>query len=204
MWTARAEASNWAVGSLRDQARAKSQQTAADSLWIVCTDAVMDRALAQLWETESPLVLRSHGGRVTEDAAPHADVPGAPERGIEYAVEQLRVHDVVVCGHSMCAGLPAELDARRPSPTAADALLGRVRQREAMNERGRRFVIEQLETLEKLPAIAAAVSERRLRVHGVFYLIESGLFTLYERESGAFLPLHPMYDARDVQRAAAL
>lgn len=116
---------------------------------------------------------------------------------IEFAVLQLQVQNVIVCGHSHCGAIrglyetPAadalhlrqwlELarGAALPGPVSAD-VLRRVEQRS---------IVLQLERLMSYPMVASRVKEGRLFLHGWYYVIEDGQVLVLDAEKGSFEPL---------------
>src|SRR5262249_54805959 len=83
---------------------AKGQKPLA--LFITCSDSrVMPDMLAQT-EPGELSVLRNAGNLVP----PHGAGSGAEAATIEYAIDQLKVRDVIVCGHSRCGAMHGLLE----------------------------------------------------------------------------------------------
>lgn len=101
---------------------------------------------------------------------------------IEFAVLQLEVSHIVVCGHSHCGAMRALYDevpaeARHMNAwlsLARDAVLPVVPTPEALRRVEQRSVILQLERLLSYPMVARRVEEGRLFLHGWYYVIEEG------------------------------
>ena len=116
---------------------------------------------------------------------------------IEFAVLQLQVQNIIVCGHSHCGAIrglyeqPADearhlcqwLELARgaalPGPASTD-VLRRVEQRS---------IALQLERLMSYPMVASRVKEGRLFLHGWYYVIEEGQVQVLDAGSGRFEPL---------------
>lgn len=108
---------------------------------------------------------------------------------LQYAVEVLRVEDVIVCGHEGCGGVRAAMT-RTGAPAHVDNWLANIRtvarlhdeELDALNDE-RRFarlvelnVVEQVHNLSRTPVIQAAWARgSTLRVHGWVYRLEEGL-----------------------------
>ena len=123
----------------------------------------------------------------------------------EYAVVELGIEDLIVCGHTCCGAMQALVNsatASGPSRTPlvahwlrhADATLEIVRehyghlQGQALtNAAAEENVLVQLEHLRSLPVIAARISSGRVRLHGWMYKIDSGEVFYYESELGQFV-----------------
>lgn len=170
--------------SLRQQAESLGNSAGDKILWIACTDVVMDQAIERLRSVMPALVLRRFAGDVPDhDCSDYDEFAAA-----HYAVEQLGVRDIVICGHSMCSGIAVEQweVSGREQLIGSDLLLHRSRMREARNERSRENVIRQLGELHACPWVTELVGNGDLAVHGAFYLAESGTFTRYDYSSGKF------------------
>jgi carbonic anhydrase len=101
---------------------------------------------------------------------------------IEYAVNHLKVAHLVICGHTECGGIKA-LDSRmdalaEPSLTSwvelAREAQTRVDGRGVEKEKRHRAIVEQnvilqLERAAGYPAVAKALKENRLELHGWLY-----------------------------------
>ncbi|NLF73265.1 MAG: carbonic anhydrase [Candidatus Anammoximicrobium sp.] len=124
---------------------------------------------------------------------------------VEYAVVELGVEDVIVCGHTGCGAMQAlinSLEASGPSRTPlvmnwlrhADATLEIVREhyghlqgKALVNAAAEENVLVQLEHLRTLPVIASRISSGRVRLHGWMYKIDTGEVFYYESETGQFV-----------------
>lgn len=94
---------------LIDQARVFRARLAAHGLdlsdrspramFISCSDAQLVPALLTAVHPGDLFELRTYGGQI-----PHHDTaaPSGEARTIEYAVDELKVSDIIVCGHSRC------------------------------------------------------------------------------------------------------
>jgi carbonic anhydrase len=116
---------------------------------------------------------------------------------IEFAVLQLQVHNIIVCGHSHCGAVrglyeepPAEathlrewLELARCAALPASATADTLRQVE------QRSVVLQLERLLSYPMVARRVREGQLYLHGWYYVIEDGQVLVLDTETGRFEPL---------------
>ena len=124
---------------------------------------------------------------------------------VEYAVVELGIEDLVVCGHTACGAMKALVASAEPSAPSrtplvthwlrhADATLAIVRDHYGhlqgpalVNAAAEENVLVQLEHLRTLPVIASRVSSGRVRLHGWMYKIDSGEIFYYESESGQFV-----------------
>ena len=115
---------------------------------------------------------------------------------IEYAVLQLQVSRIVVCGHSHCGGIRAlyfggPAGARNLNAwleLGRDAVLPVQDSPEALRRTEQRAVVLQLERLMSYPMVREAVEAGRLTLHGWHYVIEDGEVHVFDVHSGQFIP----------------
>lgn len=115
---------------------------------------------------------------------------------IEFAVLQLKVRSIVVCGHSHCGairaayeGVPDEARNLKSWLTLADeALLPVLPSDEALLRTEQRSVVLQLERLMDYPMVRRAVEAGDLTLHGWHYVIEDGDVHVFDAQHAAFIP----------------
>ncbi len=123
----------------------------------------------------------------------------------EYAIVELGIQDLIVCGHTGCGAMQA-LVSTPLTPTIsrtplvshwlhhADATLEIIREHykhlegsALANAAAEENVLVQLEHLRTLPSVASRISSGRVRLHGWMYKIDSGEVFYYESEIGQFV-----------------
>jgi carbonic anhydrase len=175
-----------------------------DTLFLTCSDS---RVLAELITQSRPgelFVVKNIGNIV-----PPAAVTGATNStaaAIEFAVDVLRVNDVVICGHSQCGAMTAlmnGLPAGAPLPHLAEwlelaapvrqyietryaHLSGRAARLRAAEEEN---VLFSLANLQTYPAVQTRLGDGSLRLHGWFFEIASGELFAYDVAHRQFAPL---------------
>lgn len=115
---------------------------------------------------------------------------------IEFAVLNLHVEHIVVCGHSHCGairaayeGAPAEaINLHTWLQLANEALLPVQVCPEALYRTEQRSVVLQLERLLDYPMVRREVEAGRLRLHGWHYVIEQGQVHVFDAEQARFVP----------------
>lgn len=154
-------------------------------LWIACSDHGMHGAVRRIRRWGRELVVRGFGGGNGQQAWLH-DVASC-------VIDHFPIHEIVLCGHSACSAVPeADEEHFLRSPQTADRLLQGTIRRMAHNARCRQVVVEQLEALRADSRLAELVEADELRVTGMFYLEESGIFTVYNSATETFVPLEPL------------
>jgi carbonic anhydrase len=184
----------------RGQFKLLAESQAPEWLFITCSDS---RVVPDLFLGTGPgdLFITRNAGNVVPMTS--HDVDGVTAT-IEYAIEVLRVKSAILCGHSDCGALKAALDRKgletmpkakrwlshveaafshRQPPNPADGEHAEL----AALIRGN--VVAQLWNLRAQPAVARAVQEGRLTVHGWYYDILSGRIERYDEQIRRFLPL---------------
>ena len=115
---------------------------------------------------------------------------------IEFAVLQLQVSRIIVCGHSHCGGIRALYFGGPAGAHNLNAWLELGREAvlpvqpgpEALRRTEQRAVVLQLERLMSYPMVREAVDAGRLTLHGWHYVIEDGEVHVFDVATGGFVP----------------
>ncbi len=173
------------------------------TLFITCSDS---RVLAELITQSQPgdlFVVKNVGNIV-----PPATVTGSTNStaaAIEFAVEVLRVSDLVVCGHSQCGAMEA-LMLDKPlqyMPNLSEWLrvaepVRRIIQKEYKHltsdtdrttAAAEENVLLALENLHSYPAVQRHLADGSLHLHGWFFKIATAELFAFDPEVNQFLPL---------------
>ncbi len=162
-----------------------------DALFIACSDS---RVAVNVFASTDPgdlFVMRNVGNLV-----PPAGHPGGTgtAAAVDYAVDVLKVRDVIVCGHSDCGAMRAHCQGHAALPDGALKSwleMGATGPGEGMdvNEASRRNVLAQIGHLKGYPCVSRAIAEGRLKVHGLWFDIRHVEVHYYEEEDGAWTVL---------------
>jgi carbonic anhydrase len=185
-----------------DQFRALAKGQAPDSFLITCADS---RVVPELMASTDPgelFVMRNVGNLVppsTADGISTGDLSEAS--AIEYAVLELKVQNIIICGHSECGAMKAALAGKPMSETPnlarwlhhitpavfrleqegpLDPKLSRHDQLSQLN------VLVQLQHLATYPIVHRGVAKGNLHLVGCWFNIAEGAVCVYERESRVF------------------
>ncbi|CAL9599361.1 Carbonic anhydrase 1 [Actinosynnema sp. ALI-1.44] len=149
------------------------------ALFITCADSRIVPSAITGAEPGSLFELRT-AGNVIPAFDPRA--ASAEMATVEFAVVQLGVSEIVVCGHSHCGAVDA-LHGDRQALTHLPSMVRRLaahapfrtgRPTPGLREEGRRHVLAQLRNLEDYPFVRDRVVAGDLRTHGWFYDVETG------------------------------
>ncbi len=161
------------------------------ALFITCADSRIVPAAITGAEPGTLFELRTAGNVIPPYSL---SKPSSEMATIEFAVLQLGVSEIVVCGHSHCGAVTALHGAAIDHlPAMRGWLMPRQRRRNsapqdpAMRAEGQEHVRAQLGVLLEYPFVAERVASGQLRVHGWFYDIETAEVSACAEH--AFLPL---------------
>jgi carbonic anhydrase len=179
-----------------------------DALFIACSDSRMAVNVFASTEPGDLFVVRNPGNIVSPAAADGRSVADESEAAaIEFAVLELQVKDVIVCGHSSCGAMTALLEGREQlsSPNLrswlrhAEPALARLadpRGPRALDLLSQENTLLQLEHLRTYPVVAKEESAGRLRLHAFWFDIAQAEVLAYAEEEGAFVPLDEAHAER--------
>lgn len=184
----------------RSQFHLLAETQSPEWLFITCSDSRIVPDLV-LGTGPGDLFITRNAGNVVPVST--SDVDGVTAT-IEYAVEVLKVKHAILCGHSDCGAMKAALDrkgleklpkAKRWLRHVEDAFHHRQPLNSADGAQAelasliRGNVVAQLGNLRAQPAVAHALAEDRLTVHGWYYDILTGRIDRYDEGEQRFVPL---------------
>lgn len=159
-----------------------------ETLFITCSDSRIDPNLVTQTKPGELFVIRNAGNIVPRPGTGELSV----EATIQYAVDVLKVKNIVVCGHSHCGAVTGllNLDSLDSMPAIknwvkkSEKVLERVSQAAEgrVCEAIKANVMLQLEHLMEYPYVASAVEAGQLGLHGWVYHFESGQVEFLNRE----------------------
>lgn len=174
------------------------------TLFITCSDS---RVLAELITQSKPgdLFVVKNVGNIVPPASVTGDT-NSTAAAIEFAVENLRVSDIVICGHSQCGAISTLLGGTPladSTPHLRDWLklaapvlemvkrdyahLTDARARE--NAAAEENVLFGLDNLHGYPCVQNRLMDGSLRLHGWFFKIATAELFAYDPETRQFSPL---------------
>lgn len=175
-----------------------------ETLFITCSDS---RVLAELITQSQPgdLFVVKNVGNIVPPATVSGDT-NSTAAAIEFAVQVLKVSDIVVCGHSQCGAVAALMaggvdqqampqlsrwldlaaPVRRAIAQEYACLPGDAERLRAAEEENTLFALENLQTY---PCVQARLADGSLHVHAWFFKIATAELFAYDPESKQFEPL---------------
>lgn len=148
-------------------------------LWIGCSDSRCPETTILGLQPGDVFVHRNIANIVTPTDLNSLSV-------IQFAVQYLKVKDIIVCGHTKCGGVSAALGNKKLGLIDTWLLPLRALRRdhlkllESLDEKDASLKLVELnvragvKVLEENPVVIDAMSERGLKVHGLIYDVGSG------------------------------
>ncbi len=173
-------------------------------LFITCSDSRIDPNLITQTDPGELFICRNAGNIVP----PHQFHAGGMTASIEYAVQALKVKDVIICGHYGCGAMAAamDLDSLKDFPHVLDwlvhskAALAVVEHKHAQADDQQRLdllcernVVLQMQHLATHPYIAARLATDEIELHGWIYDVGSGMVKAYDSIGDRFTPVEEHY-----------
>ncbi len=174
------------------------------TLFITCSDS---RVLAELITQSKPgdLFVVKNIGNIVPPAGVTGDT-NSTAAAIEFAVENLRVSDIVICGHSQCGAISALLGQTRvgddlphlrdwlklASPVLETLKKDYAHLTEAVdreNAAAEENVLFGLDNLHSYPCVQNRLADGTLRLHAWFFKIASAELYAFDPQSQQFIPL---------------
>lgn len=194
---------NFQISYFREEAdffRRLSTGQSPEVLFITCSDSRVDPNLVTQSKPGELFIVRNVGNIIPPyDAVKDKNSVAA---AIEFAVLQLKVSDIIVCGHSNCGAMRALLAGgheNRDMPhfrawlhladSVREIILRHyadatddIRQRVSEEEN----VLLQLHNIQTYPFVKKALDEGTLRLHGWYYNIGTGSIYSYNSSEDVF------------------
>ena len=174
------------------------------TLFITCSDS---RVLAELITQSKPgdLFVVKNVGNIVPPASARGDT-NSTAAAIEFAVEMLRVSDIVICGDSQCGAISAllgETPVGKSMPHLRDWLNLAAPVLETMRSQythltestarsiaaAEENVLFGLDNLHSYPCVQECLMDGSLRLHGWFFEIATAELFAYNPETRQFSPL---------------
>ncbi|OFZ17965.1 MAG: carbonic anhydrase [Bdellovibrionales bacterium GWB1_55_8] len=173
-----------------------------DTLFIACSDS---RVVPNLFASSDPgdlFVVRNVGNLIPPCGDQgHSASDESEAAAIEYALLNLPIAEIVVCGHSECSAMAALVEGRKKIQASnlkswlrhGDKSLEQLNsghslpgQRERHNQLSQLNVLEQMEHLRTYPVVSKRLQEGTLRLHGWWFDIREADVYEYEAKENRF------------------
>ena len=203
---------NHVFNSKRELFRQLADGQRPGALLITCSDSRISPNLLTQTEPGEIFVLRNAGNII-----PPYPVECGEIATIEFAVVELGIQDIIICGHSDCGAMkgvinPDVVEARMPSvyrwlhharrtSQIIESQYSHLQDRELLTATVEENVIVQIENLRSHEFIEKRLAQGELSLHGWVYKFETGEVFAYDPETEQFLPIKsdakPTYPRND-------
>ncbi len=163
-------------------------------LFITCCDSRIDPNLITQTQPGELFIIRNIGNIIP----PYGKTTGAEGAAIEYAVQELGIKEIIVCGHSHCGAIKGLLQLGNlveEMPLVYDWLKYAEATRQVIKENYQGYegedllnvaieenVLTQIENLRTYPAIHSKIHRGQLNINAWVYKIETGGVVVYSAE----------------------
>lgn len=167
------------------------------TLFITCSDSRINPHLVTHTKPGEIFVLRNVGNMVPDYHEKKGEF--STLAAVEYAVLNLEVQTIIVCGHSHCGACAAiwqpdcvGLHTRQWLSLAKPVIDALKEESKKMESKEKNFLTEQinvllqLDRLKNYPFIKKRLEKGKINLVGWHYLIESGDVLIYDEEKGGF------------------
>lgn len=174
-----------------------------DSLFIACSDS---RVVPNLFASTDPgdlFVIRNVGNLVPPCGGPHglSSADESEAAAIEFAVEKLKVKDIIICGHSECGAMHALLEGRlkinlpnlkewlKHGEEALDQLKknpGPDKTITAHNRLSQLNVLLQIEHMKSYPLVRKKLENKDIKIHAWWFELANASVHYYDLELARF------------------
>lgn len=165
------------------------------ALFITCADSRVDPTLITHSQPGQLFVDRNAGNFIP----PFHGENASEAAGIEYALEALKIPNIVICGHTDCGAMKAVLHPEKAKglkcvskwltngvPARERVMARKLPKTEQLKALTEQNVVVQLENLLTYPVVAAKLKAGKLKIAGWVYDIEHGKVLEYDPGTGSF------------------
>lgn len=171
------------------------------ALFITCSDSRISPDMLTQTQPGELFIMRNAGNIVSPCSWDHASGEAAT---LEYAVKQLKVREVIICGHAKCGAVHGllHLDTLDALPEVkrwlqfSEPVLAALKKdtagmspEEVLAIAIERNVLQQLENVKSYPFVSEAVERGELRLHAWVYHFETGTVLAHDQTKNRFVSL---------------
>lgn len=168
------------------------------TLMITCSDSRIDPNMVTQTAPGEIFIVRNAGNIIP----PYGACQGGEEASIEFAIDGLKVQNIVVCGHSACGAMKALIhpESTKNLPSVKRWLMHAEATRrccelhsKALHEVPLSTVVEenvktQINNLKTHPSVFAAIKNKQVNIFGWVYHIENGMVSILNPKTNKYIP----------------
>ncbi|MCB2081135.1 MAG: carbonic anhydrase [Rickettsiales bacterium] len=186
-----------------------ARQQSPKVMVIACSDSRVNPAIITKAELGEVFTVHNVANLVPPYEEGH-NTHHSTSAAIEFAVCHLKVHHIVVLGHSQCGGIRALMEGNalkhddhysfiEPWMNIANVAKEKVMHQDYASQDARIHACEKeallvsLENLRTFPWVAQAIDEEKLYIHAWYFDVASGNITAFDPTDQCFKPLKQLY-----------
>jgi carbonic anhydrase len=181
----------FSANSMEEQSiRPAREQLLPKALFICCSDSPINQTLLHRTNPGDLFILKNEGNVVPA----YGTADGVDAQTIDFAVNDLGIGNIIVCGHSRCKALQAPEPPQEFNASPEESLCGKSRldwMKRLDDLVAQENVLIQLENLKTYPFIAEKLARDLITLNGWVYKIETGVIYCYRPQERRFLPWIP-------------
>jgi len=203
-----------ALPSYREKFARLALGQSPDTLFIACSDS---RVVPNLFASTDPgdlFVVRNVGNLIPACGGDgHSSADESEAAAIEFALMNLKVSDIVVCGHSQCGAMHAIIEGREkvaaPNLRAwlrhGEPSLGKLSNGNGASPLNRPDrlsqlnVLQQIEHLRSYPVVKDRLANGSVALHGWWFELTTANVYAFEEDAGSFV----LIDEEEAERILA-
>jgi carbonic anhydrase len=175
---------------------AKGQEP--EILFITCSDSRINPHLVTSADPGDLFILRNAGNIIP----PYSNNASGEAATIEFAVGQLKVKDIIICGHSYCGAIEATFNLNKitnqpilkswlennilPTLNLVNKNYQNLDRESLLDILLQEHILQQIENLKTYPIINQAIADNKLSLHAWIYKFEDGDIYSYNSQEGQF------------------
>lgn len=167
------------------------------TLMITCSDSRIDPNMVTQTVPGEIFIIRNAGNIIP----PYGACQGGEEASIEFAIDGLKIPNIVVCGHSACGAMKALLhpESTKNLPSVRRWLMNAEATRRCcenqagdLSQVSLNTVVEenvktQISNLKTHPSVMAAIKNNKVSIFGWVYHIETGMVSILNPKTNSYV-----------------
>jgi carbonic anhydrase len=175
-----------------------AQGQSPHTLMITCSDSRIDPNMVTQTAPGEVFIIRNAGNIIP----PYGTQQGGEEASIEFAIDGLKIPNIVVCGHSSCGAMNALIhpETTKNLPAVNRWLMHAEATRRCcethaghlhqvpLNTVVEENVKTQINNLKTHPSVMAAIKNKKVNIFGWVYHIETGVVSILNPKTNKYVP----------------
>lgn len=162
------------------------------TLFITCSDSRILTSVITKSDPGELFIVRNVGNYIPpfDPKEQHSEVAA-----LEFALSQLDIREIVICGHSSCGAIQASCEVNPDLPLQLKSWIKRIRSQLKYNsnndlsELSKQNVLNQIQNLKQYPIVQEKLEDNSLNIHGWFIDLEGHVIYEWSSEEQMFKPI---------------